>query len=103
MGIGAGLGLIKGFAWGTLTGRISASYLPGDGTFELGEMDGVPQTHVREMALGAFGRGGAGRVGRDFEIQWHFKPNGARETERRHRLTAKAPDHAPEVGVVFSF
>jgi hypothetical protein len=99
-----GLGLIKGFAWGTLTGRISASYLPGDGTFELGEMDVEYLKRTSEKWRWALSvEGEQDEWAATPEIQWHFKPNAFAKLNDGIGLTAKAPDHAPEVGVVFSF
>lgn len=99
-----GIGLIKGFAWGTLTGRISASYLPGDGTFELGELDAEYLKRTSEKWRWALSvEGEQDEWAAIPEIQWHFKPNAFAKLNDGIGLTAKAPDQAPEVGVVFSF
>lgn len=99
-----GIGLIKGFAWGTLTGRISASYLPGDGTFELGELDAEYLKRTSEKWRWALSvEGEQDEWAAIPEIQWHFRPDAFAKLNDGIGLTAKAPDQAPEVGVVFSF
>lgn len=99
-----GIGLIKGFRWGTLTGRISASYLPGDGTFELGELDAEYLKRTSEKWRWALSvEGEQDEWAAIPEIQWHFKPNAFAKLNDGIGLTAKAPDQAPEVGIVFSF
>jgi hypothetical protein len=99
-----GIGLIKGFRWGTLTGRISASYLPGDGTFELGELDAEYLKRTSEKWRWALSvEGEQDEWAAIPEIQWHFKPNAFAKLNDGIGLTAEAPDQAPEVGIVFSF
>ena len=81
-----GIGLIKGFGWGTLTGR-DFRELPTRGrnvrTGRAGR--GVPQAHVREVALGPLGRRGTGRVGGDSRDSVALQTQRLREAERRHR------------------
>src|SRR5262249_49073307 len=99
-----GFGAIKGFGFGTLTARASATYTSGDGQVVFGEYDleylKRTSPHWRwAVSL----EGEQDEVELIPEAQWHARPNVSFKLNTGFGLTSKTPDFAPEVGVVLSF
>lgn len=97
-----GVGLTRGFRWGTLTVRTAAEYA--DNTFDAGEyaveymrqvsrswrvIAGIEGTQVDEVSLLT-------------EIQWHASRHVIVKLNNALGLTENATDVAPEVGVMFA-
>jgi hypothetical protein len=97
-----GVGLTRGFRWGTLTVRTAAEYA--DNTFDAGEyaveymrqvsrswrvIAGIEGTQVDEISLLT-------------EIQWHASRHVIVKLNNALGLTENATDVAPEVGVMFA-
>ena len=88
--------LVKGFSWGTLTGRASVAYTAEENKVEFGEYA------LEYLAL----EGEEDEVDCIPELQWTFYQSRPRMTlilNSAFGLTSKAQDWAPEVGVQFLF
>jgi len=98
-----GIGLTRGFRWGTLTVRTAAEY--SQGVFDAGEyaiewlkrlspawrvVAGIEGNQVDEISLLT-------------EIQWGMGPHATVKLNNALGLTPNATDFAPEVGIMFSF
>jgi len=98
-----GLGLIKGFGWGTVLGRASAVYVPGSDV----EVDELSVEYLKRLApswravLAVEGEQDEWAL--IAEAQWFVRPDVFVKLNNGFGLTSKAPDLAPELGVVFSF
>jgi len=104
--LGLGLGAIKGFRWGTVTGRVSLGYEGGEGGegLELGEyaVEYLKRATPVWRFVGAI-EGEDDEVELVVEAQAHLSDRIFIKLNSGFGLTAKASDFAPEVGVVFSF
>ncbi|HTM58061.1 MAG TPA: hypothetical protein VL123_06570 [Candidatus Udaeobacter sp.] len=99
-----GFGAIKGFGFGTLTGRVSASYTHEDGQVVFGEYDAEYLRRLNDRWRCAVSvEGEQDELELIPEIQWHFGPRAFAKFNSGFGLTSKTPDFAPEVGVVMSF
>jgi len=100
----AGLGLIRGFSWGTVTGRAALAYSMEEETLEAGE---YAIEYLKRLS--PHWRVYAGVEGEQDEVeligeaQWHFAPRAYLRLNTGHGLTSKATDWSPDVGVVFAF
>lgn len=99
-----GTGLIKGFRFGTVTVRAAAEYHPEAGTLEAGE---YAVEYLRRISptwrLYAGVEGTQDEVEFITEAQWRLAPRAVLKLNNAFGLTSKAPNWAPEVGIVFSF
>ena len=99
-----GFGLTRGFRFGTLTGRISGSYTAEETKLALGE---YALEYVKRVSpgwrvyLGVEGE--EDEVAAIGEVQWRIARCALLKLNNGFGLTSKAPDLAPEVGVLFSF
>jgi hypothetical protein len=99
-----GTGVIKGFAFGTITARAAAEYEQGDRELIFGE---YAIEYLKRLS--PVFRFYTGVEGNQDEVEWiiegqyrlgrnaHLKLNTA------FGLTSKAPDFAPEIGIMFNF
>ena len=99
-----GVGVIKGSPFGTFSARAAAVYTPEDGNFDADEfaveyLKRVSRAFRFELAV----EGNQDEWSGIGEVQWHFRPNMYLKLNSGFGLTDKAPDVAPEVGVMFSF
>lgn len=99
-----GTGLVRGFAWGTLTARAAVEYAAGSSSkFDIGE---YAVEYLRRLSpawrvyLGV--EGTQDELSLLAEAQWHFSRNVFLRFNNGVGLTSKATDWAPEVGIVFS-
>lgn len=102
--IKAGVGLVKGFGWGTLTARVALEYAEASSSpFDLGEyaVEYLKRlsNHFR-VYLGI--EGTQDELELIGEVQWHFARNAFLRLNSGFGLTSKAIGWAPEVGVVFT-
>lgn len=99
-----GVGIIKGFSWGTLTGKASLEYSLEDEEVALGE---CAIEYLKRLSsswriyLGIAGDGE--EVELIPEMQWHINENIFVKLNSAFGLTPETADWAPEVGVMFSF
>ena len=99
-----GVGAIKGFSFGTLTGRVAGEYDEADKQVVFGE---YAVEYLKRFSPKV--RFYTGMEGDQDEVEWiveaqywlsrnvHLKLNSA------FGVTSKAPDFAPEIGIMFSF
>jgi len=98
------LGAVKGFSWGTLTPRISLAYDGGENEVELGEYAIEYLKRLSEnWRVVATLEGEDDELVLIGEVQWHINSNMFVKINSGFGLTEKAPDFAPEVGVMFVF
>ena len=100
----AGLGFIKGTRWGTFTARAAESYTPADGTIEFGEyaLEYLKRMSPRWRGFLAV-EGEQDEVALIAEAQLHLRPDLWIKANNGFGITSKAPDYAPEIGVMASF
>lgn len=99
-----GFGAIKGFSWGTLSGRVALKYERVEGTVEPGE---YAFEYLRRISpswrLVASIEGEDDEISAIGEAQWTIARHAYVKLNCGFGLTPKAPDIAPEIGVMFSF
>jgi hypothetical protein len=99
-----GVGLIKGFPWGTVTGRAGLSYTSADQTLNFGEyaVEYLKKTSEAWRWV-LIVEGEQDEVALIAEAQLRLKPDLLLKLNDSFGLTSKAPDQAPEVGLMWSF
>jgi hypothetical protein len=99
-----GVGTIKGFYWGTITLRAAVEYDKAEDTTELGEAAIEYLKRINPSWRIFLGIEGAQDEWEGItELQWHFRPGMFLKLNNAFGLSSKAPDWAPEIGVMFSF
>jgi hypothetical protein len=102
-----GIGLIKGFAWGTLTGRIGAEYNREESKVDLGEMsiEYLKRVSPRVRLFLSFEGGETGALD-EWElvqgIQWQIARTVLIKVDNSLGLSSKATDWTPQIGLMFS-
>jgi hypothetical protein len=101
----AGVGVIKGYRWGTVTARFAVEYdLASESAFDVGE---YALEYLRRLSpawrvyVGV--EGTQDELELITEVQWHFSRSMFLKLNNALGLTSKATDWAPEVGVMISF
>jgi hypothetical protein len=99
-----GFGAIKGLSWGTISGRISLKYDKVDGQVEAGEFafEYLKRVSPKWRVVGAL-EGEDDEVSLIGEAQWHLNPHAVFKFNCGFGITEKAPDIAPEIGILLSF
>jgi hypothetical protein len=99
-----GFGVIKGYRWGTITGRVAIAWDGADSKLDLGEyaIEYLKRTspHWRFVATLEGETDELSIIG---EAQWAFASFATLKLNCGFGITEKAPDIAPEVGVLFHF
>lgn len=99
-----GGGLIRGLSWGTVTARMAVEYEAAEGSVGLGE---AAVEYLRRLSskLRVFGsiEGTGDEIEFITELQWHVARFACVKLNNAVGVTSKAPDWAPEIGVLFSF
>ncbi len=100
-----GTGVVRGFAWGTLTVRGAVEYSEDSSShFDLGEYAvEYLRRFSRTWRLYLAVEGTQDEVELIGELQWHVSPNVFVKFNSGVGLTSKATDWAPEIGIVFAF
>jgi hypothetical protein len=98
-----GFGLTRGFRFGTLTARVSASYSAEDKTVIFGEyaLEYLKRLSPKWRAVLAM-EGEQDEAALIGEAQWQIAPRAVLKLNNGFGITSKAPDLAPEVGLAFS-
>jgi len=98
-----GFGVMRGYSWGTVTGRGAVEYDLAEDAGALGELavEYVRRLSAKWRVYGGF-EGTQDEVSVITEAQWHFVPRGCLKMNSGFGLTSKATDWAPEVGVMLS-
>lgn len=98
----AGIGLTKGFTWGTLTPRFSLAYE--DGGLDVGEM---AVEYLKRLSPSwrwvTTIEGNLDEASLIAEAQWHFSQRAFFKFNSGFGLNASAEDFAPEIGLMMSF
>ena len=99
----AGIGLVRGFGWGTLTVRAAAEY--SGKVFDTGEyaIEWLRRLSPSWRVVAAIEGNQLDEVSLLNEIQWHISPHAIFKLNNALGLTTNAVDFAPEVGIMFSF
>lgn len=98
-----GVGVVRGFRWGTLTGRLSVAFDEEEHQTELGEYAFEYLKRVSpQWRLVATLEGEDDELVLVGEAQWHFGRHAFLKLNSGFGLTGKAEDWAPEIGVVVS-
>ena len=100
----AGIGLIKGSPWGTLTVRAAGEYLVEDSTLDFGEyaVEYLKRlSPVWRLYLGV--EGTQDEASLITEAQWHITDYAFLKLNNGVAITSKATDWAPEIGIMFTF
>ncbi len=100
----AGFGLIKGFSWGTLNGRVALKYDEVDGKVEAGEfaVDYLKRLSPKWRVVGSL-EGEDDELALIGEAQWFVSRHAFFKFNCGFGITEKAPDIAPEIGIMLSF
>jgi hypothetical protein len=99
-----GTGVVRGFPIGTLAARVAIEYDAAEDTFEIGE---IALEYLRRLSSTWRVYGAVEGTQDEWEFiteaQWHLSPWVFLKLNNAFGITFKAPDWAPEVGVMFSF
>jgi hypothetical protein len=99
-----GFGLVKGFAWGTVTPRASFEYEGAESSLEFGEWAVEYLKRVSDVVrIVTTLEGESDEFQLVGELQLWLSPRAFVKLNSGFGLTEKAPDVAPEVGVMLSF
>lgn len=100
----AGFGVIKGLSWGTISGSVALKYDQEDGQVEPGEikLEYLKRVSPKWRLVGAL-EGEDDEISVIGEAQWFVSPRVFFKFNSGFGVTDKAPNIAPEVGVVLSF
>ena len=100
-----GLGLTRGFRWGTLTARAAGEYSREARKFDTGEyaIEYLRRLSPPWRVVAAIEGNQVDEVSLLTEVQWQFVPHAALKLNGGWGLTTNATDFAPEVGIMFSF
>lgn len=99
-----GFGLLRGYSWGTVGGRLAVAWDGEDHRAQLGEyaFEYIKQVSPRwRLYLGLEGE--SVEYSLITEVQWHFHPHALLKLNCGFGLAEQSPDVAPEVGVMFRF
>lgn len=98
-----GIGLTRGFGWGTLTLRAEAEYPLEEATLELGE---IAVDYLKRLSPAWRVYLGVEGTQDEFELiteaQWHIARGVFMKLNNAFGITSKATDWAPEVGIMLS-
>jgi hypothetical protein len=99
-----GLGLIKGFRWGTITTRAALDYSHGEKKIEMGEF---ALEYLKKISssfnLFVMFEGSEDEISLVPGIHWDISRTVLLRVNTGIGVTSKATDLAPEVGMIFSF
>src|SRR6266705_2537648 len=100
-----GLGLTRGFRWGTVTARAAGEYSRETRQFDTGEyaVEYLRRLSPAWRVVAAIEGNQVDEVSLLTEVQWQFVPHAALKLNGGWGLTTNATDFAPEVGIMFSF
>jgi hypothetical protein len=101
---GLGFGVIRGYRWGTITGRATLVYDGEDSSVEPGEFafEYLKRVSSKWRFVAAL-EGESDELSLIGEAQWFIGSHSLLKVNCGFGLTEKAPDIAPEVGLLFHF
>lgn len=99
-----GVGLIRGYSWGTMTARVAAEYSKSEGKVDAGEyaIEYLKRLTPRWRIVAVIEGNQIDEVELITELQWHLSPRARIKLNNGLGLTPNATDIAPEFGVMFS-
>jgi hypothetical protein len=99
-----GFGILRGYSWGTVGGRLAVAWDGEDGRAELGEyaVEYIKRASPRWRFYAAL-EGESVEYSLITEAQWSFRPHALLKLNCGFGLAEQSPDVAPEVGVLFHF
>jgi hypothetical protein len=101
-----GLGLVRGFRWGTLTVRAAGEYArAASPKFDAGEyaVEFLRRLSPAWRVVAAIEGNQVDEVSLLTEVQWHVAPNAMLKLNNGWGFTTNATDFAPEIGFLLSF
>ena len=100
-----GIGLVRGFRWGTLTVRTAGGYDHGTKQFDAGEyaIEWLRRLSPSWKVIAAIEGNQIDEVSLLTEVQWFINRHAVIKINNALGLTPNATDFAPEVGILFSF
>jgi len=101
-----GLGLVRGFRWGTLTVRVAGEYsAAARPQFDAGEyaIEYLRRLSPAWRIVAAIEGNQVDEMSLLTEVQWHFTPHAVLKVNNALGFTPNATDFAPEVGILFTF
>lgn len=100
-----GVGLIRGYRWGTMTLRVATEYSAEERKFETGEyaVEYLKRLSQRWRVVALIEGNQIDEVALITEVQWHFLPRAFLKVNSGWGLTRNATGFAPEMGVMISF
>jgi hypothetical protein len=99
-----GAGLIKGFSWGTITGRLAVDYIASESTLQIGEYAFEYLKRLSEnFRIFLMLEGSEDEISMVPEIQWHISESVFLKLNTGFGITSKATDFAPEAGIMIAF
>ncbi len=101
-----GVGLTRGFDWGTLTVRAAGEYSrAASPKFDAGEyaIEYLRRLSPAWRVVAAIEGNQVDEISLLTEVQWHFSPHAVLKVNNGVGVTTNATDFAPEVGIIFSF
>jgi hypothetical protein len=103
-GFSVGLGMVRGFEWGTLTPRISVGYEREEDEFVLGEyaIEYLKRLDDRWRVVSTL-EGEDDEVSIIGEVQYRIGAHAVIKVGSGFGITEQASDYAPEVGLLLSF
>lgn len=101
----AGIGVTRGFGWGTATFRVDGEYSGEEGKFDAGEyaIEYLRRLSPAWRIFGSLEGNQLDEVALITELQWHFHRRAFLKVNNGWGLTTNATDFAPEAGVMISF
>ncbi|HEY5618379.1 MAG TPA: hypothetical protein VIK60_10555 [Vicinamibacterales bacterium] len=101
----AGIGVTRGFRWGTATFRVDGEYSGEEQKFDAGEyaFEYLKRLSPKWRVYGAIEGYQLDEVSLITEVQWHFHPRAFLKANNGWGLTTNATDFAPEIGLMIAF
>jgi hypothetical protein len=101
----AGIGVTRGFQWGTATFRVDGEYSREEQKFDAGEyaLEYLKRLSPKWRIYGAIEGYQLDEVSLITEVQWHFHPRAFLKVNSGWGLTTNATDFAPEIGLMIAF
>ena len=97
-----GMGLIKGFRWGTITPSLAVEYTASERSFDFAYGFEYLKRLSSRFRIFLMVEGNQDEVALIPEIQWHFNDSVFLKINTGFALTSKEVDLAPEIGLMFS-
>jgi hypothetical protein len=103
-----GIGIVRGFSWGTVTLRTDVEYNRDDKAWDLGEtsleyLRRLSSSWLLFLAIEGGETGAPDEFGLQIGVRWRVSKYASVKFDNQIGIMSKAADWAPQVGVMFSF